>query len=106
MSIFGLSAAGVANFRLRVENLSLRLMQRGQAEKAERLLHLLPRFAERDTDIHLPLPAVDGDRDGIAGAVAVHDLRESLLAFDFLAVYGDDEVAADHDGNVSEIGAL
>src|SRR5271157_2595115 len=36
----------------------------------------------------------------------VHDLGEELLAFDLFSVNGDDEISADHDGSVAEVGAF
>ena len=38
--------------------------------------------------------------------MVIHHLREILLVFNFFAVDGDDQVAAQHDGNVAQISAL
>ncbi len=69
-------------------------------------LNLFLGFAQRYLDFHLFLAAEDGYVDHVAGAVFVHDLSEVLLVFDFVAVDGDNEIAADHDGHVAEIGTL
>ena len=69
-------------------------------------LHLLAGFSQRNGYIHLPLAAIDGDLHGVASTVIVHDLGEVLLVLDLLAIDRDDQVAAQHDRDVPEIGAL
>src|SRR5437764_3741253 len=70
------------------------------------LLHLLSCFSQRHIYIHLPLAAIDGDADGIARAVIVHDMAEILLILDVLTVNRDDEVASDRDRSIAEVSAF
>src|ERR1700681_4160255 len=52
-------------------------------------------FAELDGDVHLLAAAVDGNVHGVAGAFAIQDDVDIELPRDFLAVDGDDDIAAD-----------
>ena len=42
----------------------------------------------------------------IAGTVPVHDVRHILLVLNVFAVNGNDEVAAQHDLRITQVGAL
>ena len=70
------------------------------------LLDLLPRLAQRNAHIHLPFAAINRDLHAVAGAVIVHHLGKVVLVLNLLPVDSDDEVSAQHDGNVAEVGAL
>ena len=63
-------------------------------------------FAELQLQRHLAVAAQDGDADYVAGLVLVHDGADVLRIGDLLAVDGDDEVAAEHDGRVADVGLL
>src|ERR1700682_345928 len=52
-------------------------------------------FAEFDGDVHLLAAAIDGDVHGVAGTLAIEDDVDIELPCDFLAVDGDDDIAAD-----------
>src|SRR5271166_6705653 len=69
-------------------------------------LSSLAGLTEDDLYIHLPLTAIDGDGYGVAGTMLVHRVGQILLVSDRLAVYGNNEIAADHDGCSAQIGAL
>ena len=63
-------------------------------------------FAEEELQGHLVFGAEDSDADGVAGLVLVHEGANILRVGDLLSVDGDDEVAAQHDGGVADIGLL
>jgi hypothetical protein len=63
-------------------------------------------FAEDEFESHLFAAAEDGNADGVAGLVAVHEGVDILRVSNLLAVDGDDEVAAEHDGRVADVGLL
>src|ERR1700720_357171 len=65
--------------------------------------HLLPGLAQRHTDVHLLLAAINGNSHGVTRSVIVHDLAEVLLIFDFLVVHGNNEVSSQYDGDVAHI---
>src|SRR6185369_704407 len=69
-------------------------------------LHLLARLAQGYADVHFALSAIDGEPDRVAGPVIVHDLAEILLVLNVLAVNRHDQVAAHHDRDVADVGAL
>jgi len=51
-------------------------------------------FAELDGDVHLLAAAIDRDVDRVAGALAIQDYIDIELPCDFLAIDGDDDIAA------------
>lgn len=63
-------------------------------------------FAELEFKRHLAMAAQDCDTDDVAGLMLVHDDADVLRIGDLLAVDGDDEVASEHDGCVSDVGLL
>src|SRR5207245_8768425 len=71
-----------------------------------KLLHLVSGFAQHYRHLQLFLASEDGYLYSVPGAVFVHDLGEDLLAFDFFSIDGDDQISADHDGSVAEVGAF
>src|SRR5271170_812928 len=68
--------------------------------------HLVSGFAQHYGYLQLLLASEDSYFHAIAGAVLVHDPGEILLALYFVSVNGDDQIAADHDGNVPVGGAF
>lgn len=63
-------------------------------------------FAELEFEGHLAMAAQDGDADDVASLMLVHDDADVLWIGNLLAVDGDDEVAAEHDGGVAYVGLL
>src|SRR2546430_5891254 len=74
----------------------------GQEERS----NLLARFAQGQIQIDAALAAIDGDPYGVPGAMIIHDLVELLLVLNILAIDRNNEVTADHDLLVPQIGAL
>src|SRR5512146_642410 len=52
------------------------------------------------------MAAQNGDADDVASLMFVHDDADVLRVGDLLAIDGDDEIAAEHDGCVANIGLL
>ena len=52
------------------------------------------------------MAAQDGDADYVAGLVLVHDDADVLRIGDLLTVDGDDEVSAELDGRIADVGLL
>jgi len=61
-----------------------------QAGLHEQPLHLLAGFAEDDLHLQFFLAAIEGDADGVPGAVVVHDVTEVLFFLHVLAIDGND----------------
>src|SRR5690348_10534341 len=67
---------------------------------------LFPGFAQRDRHVHLFLAAIDRHPHRVPRAMIIHDLSERLLIVDTLPIDGDDQIATNHDRNISQVGPL
>ena len=54
----------------------------------------------------LPSAADDRHAHGVACLVLVHDGVDVLRVFNFLAIDGDNQIAAQHDGRIAHVGLL
>src|SRR5580698_5079828 len=68
--------------------------------------YLFSRFSQRHIHILFFLVAVDRDPYRVAGTMIVHHLRQSLLVLDLFAIDGNDQISAEHDRDISQIGAF
>src|SRR5437870_7112259 len=71
-----------------------------------RPLHLFPGFSQRNVQVHLLLAAIDGDAHGVASPMVVHYLSQILLVGDFFVINRDNQVSAEHDRDIRDVGAL
>src|ERR1700674_959981 len=69
-------------------------------------LRRILRLAQDHLDLHALLPTIDTHRDGVSRVMVLHDVRQVLLVLHILAVHGDDQVSAQHDRHIADVGAL
>ena len=63
-------------------------------------------LAQREFDRHFPRSAVEGHSDRIAGLMAIHDFGNILRVGHPVVVDGDDQVAAQVDRRIAQVGLL
>src|SRR5579862_2114266 len=88
------------------ETVKMRTSRGREHPRHKRRLDLIPSLPERHRDLQLLLRAEDRHLHRVPGTMAIHHLGQGLLAIDFFSVDGDNQVSANHDRSVAEVGAI